>query len=264
MLGHGEIKALITAMGTGIGKDDFDIEKLRYHKLIIMTDADVDGSHIRTLLLTFFYRQMPKLVENGHIYIAQPPLFKVKRGRKEEYIKDETSMLRYMMKQATQDIELKSVVNDKVYEGRELSKLLERVTEYGRYFDRFTRRLNNDEKLLNILLEAFAGKDGILTNQKMKLRQIFEQEDLIAGIEGKIAAAGYKTELLTDEEHGLAEIEVSYSERAKADFRLEYGELCRISKSSRTQNKAGSGISRAICFGRKRKFGRDRNAPRSA
>ena len=211
MLGHGEIKALITAMGTGIGKDDFDIEKLRYHKLIVMTDADVDGSHIRTLLLTFFYRQMPELVENGHIYIAQPPLFKVKKGRKEEYIKDETSMLRYMMKQATQDIELKSIANGKVYEGRELSKLLEQVTEYGRYFARFARRLNNDEKLLNVILEAFSGKDGILTNQKMKLRQIFEQEDLIAEIEGKIAAAGYKTELMNDEEHGLAEVEIIFS-----------------------------------------------------
>ncbi len=218
MLGHGEIKALITAMGTGIGKDDFDIEKLRYHKLIIMTDADVDGSHIRTLLLTFFYRQMPELVENGHIYIAQPPLFKVKRGRKEEYIKDETSMLRYMMKQATQDIELKSVANDKVYEGRELSKLLEQVTEYGRYFGRFARRLNNDEKLLDVLLEAFAGKDGILTRQKMKLREIFEREDLIAEIEGKIAAAGYKTELMADEEHGLAEIEVTFTNGHKLIF----------------------------------------------
>ncbi|MGI8641503.1 MAG: LAGLIDADG family homing endonuclease, partial [Pyrinomonadaceae bacterium] len=175
------------------------------------TDADVDGSHIRTLLLTFFYRQMPELVENGHIYIAQPPLFKVKRGRKEEYIKDETSMLRYMMKQATSDIELKSIANDRVYEGRELSKLLEQVTEYGRYFSRFARRVNNDEKLLEVLLEAFSGKDGILTNQKMKMRQIFEQEELIADIEGKIAEAGYKTELMTDEEHGLAEIEITFS-----------------------------------------------------
>ena len=218
MLGHGEIKALITAMGTGIGKDDFDIEKLRYHKLIVMTDADVDGSHIRTLLLTFFYRQMPELVEKGHIYIAQPPLFKVKRGRKEEYIKDETSMLRYMMKQATSDIELKSIVNGKVYEGRELSKLLEQVTEYGRYFARFARRINNDEKLLEVLLEAFAGKDGILTKQKMKLREVFEQEELIAEIEGKVAAAGYKTELMTDEEHGLAEIEVTFINGQKLIF----------------------------------------------
>lgn len=218
MLGHGEIKALITALGTGIGKDDFDVEKLRYHKICLMTDADVDGSHIRTLLLTFFYRQMPELVEKGYVYIAQPPLYKVKRGKKEEYIKDETGMFRYLMRQATSDIELKSAANDKTYEGRELSKLLEQVTEYERYFERFARRLNNDERLLDALLDAFGGKNGVLAVNKAKLRKIFEQEELMAQVEGKIAAAGYKTELMTDEEHGLAEIEITLGNGQKIIF----------------------------------------------
>jgi len=208
MLGHSEIKALITALGTGIGKEDFNLEKLRYHKIAIMTDADVDGSHIRTLLLTFFYRQMPQLVEAGHIYIAQPPLYKVKRNRKEEYIKDEGSMFRYMMRQATNDLTVAS--NGRTFKGGEISKGLEQTVEYTRFSGRFARRLGNDEKLLNVLLDAFVGKDGVLTTRKVKLRQVFEQEELMAEIEGKIARAGYKTELLADEEHGLAEVEISY------------------------------------------------------
>lgn len=208
MLGHGEIKALITALGTGIGKDDFDVNKLRYHKICLMTDADVDGSHIRTLLLTFFYRQMPELLENGYVYIAQPPLYKVKRGKKEEYIKDEKSMFRYMMRQATNDVQI--TADGRSIEGRELSKVLEQTVEYKNYFDRYVRRMNSDERLLNALIDGFAGPEGVLAQNNVKLRKVFQQEELMAHVEGKVAEAGFKTELMSDEEHGLSEIEITY------------------------------------------------------
>jgi DNA gyrase subunit B len=207
MLGHSEIKSLITALGTGIGKDDFDITKLRYHKIILMTDADVDGSHIRTLLLTFFYRQMPELVERGHVFIAQPPLFKVKRGKKEEYIKDEGSMIRYLMRQATNDMNVKSVGAKDAIEGRELAKSLEKMVDFKRYCERATRRLAGDSNLLNVLLETLAGRKGLLHKEGLNLRKVFQDGELMQKIDTAINKAGYETELTPDEEHGLWEIE---------------------------------------------------------
>lgn len=208
MLGHGEIKSLITALGTGIGKDDFDVSKLRYHKICLMTDADVDGSHIRTLLLTFFYRQMPELVDGGYVYIAQPPLYKVKRGKKEEYIKDEKSMFRYLMRMGTDDVAV--TMDDRAVEGRELTKLLEQTTEFTNYRDRFARRLGNDVRLLDTILEAFAGRDGVLETDGVRLKKVFQEQELMARIEGKLAAAGFNTELLPDEEHSMSKVVISY------------------------------------------------------
>jgi DNA gyrase subunit B len=118
-----EIVTMIQTLGTGIGKEDFNVEKLRYHRIIIMTDADVDGAHIRTLLLTFFYRQMPELVERGHIYIAQPPLYKVKQGRDERYLKDEHELNEYLLQSALNNAELTTREGGNVIAGEPLAQM---------------------------------------------------------------------------------------------------------------------------------------------
>jgi DNA gyrase subunit B len=153
MLGHEEIRALITALGCGIGKDDFDSTKIRYGKIILMTDADVDGSHIRTLLLTFFFRHMTELIKRDNIYIAQPPLFKIKKGRFEQYIKDEREFVKVMVNRASEGMIVRHGETASRIEGSDLTRFMSILDEYLGFAERVDKRIRN-EKLTELLARA--------------------------------------------------------------------------------------------------------------
>jgi DNA gyrase subunit B len=153
MLTSNEIRTLITAMGTGIGRDDFNIEKARYHRIIIMTDADVDGSHIRTLLLTFFFRQMPEIIDRGFLYIAQPPLYKAKKGKQEIYLKDEDALLDHLLNLGVDNMTVQMEKRDKVLRGKQIIPTLRNIIEYNRLFDKLVNKGVNSE-VLRIFVEG--------------------------------------------------------------------------------------------------------------
>ena len=169
MLGSDEIKTMIAALGCGIGIEDFNIDKLRYHRVIIMTDADVDGSHIRTLLLTFFYRQMAPLIDRGHIYIAQPPLFRAKRGRTETYIKNEQDLESFLIRRAVESRVVKLSDGGEVF-GEGLERQLQRMIAYRKLLQQVTRR-GSPPDIVAALLESDA-RDKTFFDQREKLDAI--------------------------------------------------------------------------------------------
>jgi DNA gyrase subunit B len=165
MLGHEEIRAMITALGTGIGKDDFDSVKLRYGKVILMTDADVDGSHIRTLLLTFFFRHMQELIKRGNVFIAQPPLFSIKKGKTQQYIKNEDEFDKVMLKRAADGLSVRYGEGAAKLEGSNLSRFMSVLKEYLGFFDKVNKRLR-DEAVTELLPKIDLSKRADFEGEK--------------------------------------------------------------------------------------------------
>ena len=205
MLTNEEIRILISALGAGIGKEDYDILRLRYHRIIIMTDADVDGSHIRTLLLTFFYRHMPEVIERGHLFIAQPPLFKVKEGKNEIYIKDEEAYNRHLRNRAVAKSEVIVQPGDRKLTDKKLASLLEKISLYHDLIQRIQKK-GYSRSLLSILL-----KNGI------RNKSTFEEKGKIADLQKRLRKEGFEvSDPYWDEEHNLYGFEVQGSNGAGA------------------------------------------------
>jgi DNA gyrase subunit B len=181
MLSSQEIRLMITALGTGV-KEDYDAAKLRYHSIIIMTDADVDGSHIRTLLLTFFYRQMPDLVEKGHLFIAQPPLFKVKRGKQERYLKDEQILEDYLIELGTEDMRLRAVHNGSGITGQPLQSYVKKIVRWDRLMTLLARKRKNRTVIDALLLEEGFSEETLKDEKALR-----DFEERLASYVGLVA-----------------------------------------------------------------------------
>ncbi len=235
MLSHEEIRAMITALGTGIG-DDFNEEKLRYHKVILMTDADVDGSHIRTLLLTFFYRQMSSLIANGRVYIAQPPLYRIKRGKKETYIKSDAELASSILEMACDGVSVQLGSNGSpgmVLRKAALRQYMADMESYSRMHRTLLRRLRSEAAV------------GVLGNPGAPLdsKEQFRDRGTIELAAEMLRAAGLEAELGEDEEHSAWAINFRDGSEASGEINLdlaalpEYRRLRGLARDLRDRNR---------------------------
>jgi DNA gyrase subunit B len=227
MLSNQEIQALITALGAGIGQDDFDIEKLRYHKIIIMTDADVDGSHIRTLLLTFFFRHMRPVIERGYMYIAQPPLYKVKKGQAEMYLKNQLAFDDYVLRLATEKLRLRGANSVNEIQGEHLAGLMKRVHVFEQLLARLARHRNDARVLRHVVLSADLAPSLLRERAEVEhLRDTLVEalqgsDDMVqnVSIEWEAEHSGYQIVFLTRDTGGMLRTCVDYTLLTSQDMR---------------------------------------------
>jgi DNA gyrase subunit B len=213
MLAHEEIRAMITALGTGISKEDFDPTKVRYGKIILMTDADVDGSHIRTLLLTFFFRHMQELIKRNNVYIAQPPLFGIRKGKSHQYIKDEREFVKVMVKRASEGLVIRYGEGAATLEGAALTKFITVLNEYLGFFDKLNKRLR-EEKITELLpkldLSKRADFEGDKNNPSKKIEKLEKElKRLTKELNLKSVDSTF------DEEHNLWQVKFVNSQGAE-------------------------------------------------
>jgi DNA gyrase subunit B len=228
MLAHEEIRTIIAALGTGIGEDEFDASKVRYGKILIMTDADVDGAHIRTLLLTFFYRQMRPLIEKGHVFIAQPPLYKIRRGKEEKYMASDAELSAFVIHKATEEKSVKLPGNGAEYSGQELSHLLHSLIENDQYL-RALERVGIDREIVEALLEL-----------GFHDRSDFENRERLEPLMDKLETLGHRVvSTEPDPEHALYEMVVRSATHGQRELHVnfelvqsvEYRKLTRLQPS---------------------------------
>jgi DNA gyrase subunit B len=213
MLAHEEIRAMITALGTGISKEDFDAAKLRYGKIILMTDADVDGSHIRTLLLTFFFRHMQELIKRGNVFIAQPPLYSIKKGKSQQYIKDDKEYVKVMVKRAAEGLVVRYGEGAARLEGSTLAKFITVLNDYIAFFDKVDKRLR-DERVTGLIPKLDLAKRADFEGDKTAApRKIEKLEKDLKRLQKE---CGFKSvESRFDEEHNLWEVRFVNSQGAE-------------------------------------------------